>query len=1386
MSSISIPTARILIASPNDVQDERQIATHFLHALQEKLADHLQLEVSYADPVPATETSPTYLPYPAHFDLIIFIWWSHLGSPLPPQLTFAGGLPLCRSNGVVYESTVIATFEEALSAHEATGKPILFPGFKTAPLNLADEPKFDIRCEQQQAVKTFRKKWFLNEQGESKRNYFQFQNVKEFERRLEQHLYPLLQQHFFPTQSPLLWQGSPFRGLQPFAPEQAPLLFGRDLAIAELFQRLQTWNFQANTPSFLLIIGAIGSGKSSLVGAGILPLLAKLNIPYQIFRLSTAITDVVAGLKTVIANLEPPLSASASTNNSPTPSKLAGILFIDQLEELFTLATLSDPVRHELLSLIDSLARRSLVGVLAALPSEFLPRLNEFPQLLELMAENRHYLLFPPTSAELQQIIAAPTQLAGLQFESTENSPAVDKILLKEVTTTPNNLALLEFTLQTLYEQRHDNNQLTYAAYQANGGLQNALNHYAERFFSQLTEAEQQEWRELIRLLVTVEPAPCVTIAAQPLAKEQLTTNEIRTELVDKLIAAQLLIANEQAQPVVCYLPTALLLHWPRLQQWLNEEQDLLRVRSRLAAAATAWQSQDRSPDLLLPDSLLLTEAEDLLWQWEDTLAEHEKAFLEASLVQRQQDLDTREEVSHRHERWQRWINIQLSLLLLMVLVVTIFISWRWWEVRQNIHTNQQQKQLALSRQISTQAVLAAYSPNSLDGYFNHALLLAAQAVQYQSTPETQANLLRVLQSNPQLESYWYWPRETIQQLAFSPDGQRLVLANQDNNLILWDIDKKMPIGQPLIGHTDAITSLVFNPFGTQLISASLDKSIRIWDLETPLPIGEPWQHQEIIHALAISPDGTQLATGGDDKVVRLWQLSTRQLLGVPLQGHTDTVNSIAFSPNGKRLASASADKTVRVWELTPTITAGLSLQGHTAAVQKVLFNPFGTRLASASQDNTLIVWEIDQETPMGHRLPGHNAAVEQIAFSPDGKLLASAGKDNTIKLWDIAQKQLFGNPWQGHEAVIRWLAFRPDNQHLISISEDNTMITWNLLPRQRLELTLPRQFTGITSVAFSPNGKWLAGATVDNTLVIWDIASNQTTDSLPSGHTAEITSLAFSPNSRWLASASRDKTVRLWDMQQNLAVETPLSGHTDVINNIAFSPNNKWLASASDDKTVIIWDLATKTPLGQPLQGHTAAVQSVAFSPNSRWLASGGWDSNIIFWQVKDQTQLGLPLQGHQDAVYSLDFSSNSKLLASAGRDDTIRVWDIYRRTLIGQPLRGHSKDVTSIAFSPNGRWLASGSWDETIQLWDVDTQTRIGILAGHSSFISKVTFNSNGQWLASVSLDKTVKLWEVELAAWLKRACQIAGRSFTPAEWQRYFNNEPYQSTCAPYGYK
>jgi hypothetical protein len=164
MSSISIPTVRILITAPHDVHDERQIATHFLSYLQAKLAAHLQLEVSYDDPLPATDTSSSHLPYPPHFDLVMCIWWSQLGSPVLPHLTFAGGLPLRRPNGVVYESTAIATFEEALSAYESVGKPRLFTVFKTAPLN-PDEQQFDIRLEQQQAVKTFRKKWFFNELG---------------------------------------------------------------------------------------------------------------------------------------------------------------------------------------------------------------------------------------------------------------------------------------------------------------------------------------------------------------------------------------------------------------------------------------------------------------------------------------------------------------------------------------------------------------------------------------------------------------------------------------------------------------------------------------------------------------------------------------------------------------------------------------------------------------------------------------------------------------------------------------------------------------------------------------------------------------------------------------------------------------------------------------------------------------------------------------------------------------------------------------------------------------------------------------------------------------------------------------------------------------------
>jgi hypothetical protein len=307
-------------------------------------------------------------------------------------------------------------------------------------------------------------------------------------------------------------------------------------------------------------------------------------------------------------------------------------------------------------------------------------------------------------------------------------------------------------------------------------------------------------------------------------------------------------------------------------------------------------------------------------------------------------------------------------------------------------------------------------------------------------------------------------------------------------------------------------------------------------------------------------------------------------------------------------------------------------------------------------------------------------------------------------------------------------------------------------------------------------------------------------------GHTSWtswVSSVAFSPDGKTLASSSGDNTFTLWDVSNPkvpVQLGKLLSGHTGQVSSVAFSPDSKTLASSdkgntnSGDNTIVLWDVSDpKYPiqLGKPLSGMTAGVTSVAFSPDGKTLASGSGDHTIILWDVsnpKSPVQLGKPLNGHTAEVTSVAFSPDGKTLASSSGDSTIILWDVSNPkspVQLGKPLSGHTAEVTSVAFSQDGKTLASGSRDKTIILWDVSnpkSPVQLGApLSGHIDEVESVAFSPDGKTLASSSQDYTIILWDVDPDSWRERACQIAHRNLTRAEWQQYVGDEPYRQRCA-----
>ncbi|MFJ8788351.1 hypothetical protein [Streptomyces sp. NPDC102462] len=525
--------------------------------------------------------------------------------------------------------------------------------------------------------------------------------------------------------------------------------------------------------------------------------------------------------------------------------------------------------------------------------------------------------------------------------------------------------------------------------------------------------------------------------------------------------------------------------------------------------------------------------------------------------------------------------------------------------------------------------------------------------------------------------------------------------------------------------------------------------------------------HTGAVYLTSFSPKGDVLATASYDRTVRLWDVTDRtrpRPLGKPLTGHSSWVSSAVFSPDGRTLASASDDGTVRLWNVTSPRrprALGTPLNGHDGTVYLVAFSPDGRTLAAATDRHVVRLWDVrdpDRPKPLG-TLTGHTHAVRSLAFGPGGRTLAAGADDGSIRLWDMTEPRRparLGTALTGHTTTVHSVAFSPDGRTLASGSADDTVRLWDVTdPRRAAPLGTP--LTGHTgpvwSVAFSPDGTVLAAASADSTATLWNVSDpaypSQVGEPL-SGGSGEMYALGFSPDGRTLATGSGDSKVRLW------ALPT-----TDMIGRIgAFQRDGHVLATAARDGKVRLWNITDPgrpTLLSEPFMPGDGDVRTLAFSSDGRVLAVRMGNRSLQLWNVSDPYRpvpYGAPLtlRTRFTGPNALAFTPDGRTLATAYDDRTIRLWDVSDPAdpvPLGEPLAGHKGYVNSLEFAPDGRTLASGSADGTVRLWNVADARRaapVGSpLAGHLGPVNTLAYSPDGRTLASGSDDDTVRLWDI-----------------------------------------
>ncbi|MFF3908204.1 AAA family ATPase [Streptomyces sp. NPDC001848] len=1202
-----------------------------------------------------------------------------------------------------------------------------------------------------------------------------------------------------PADAPAVPAGvCPYRGLAPYRQEDARWFFGRERCTAALVDQLGA---AERTGGLVMLVGASGAGKSSLLNAGLVPAL-RGGQERAVVQLVPG-GDPLAELTHRIPDLAPVLSAAreaeayepgtarfeqavreavAAWVRRETSCAARPVVIVDQFEETFTLCS-DEADRRMFVRLLHAACSPAAPGdlgpvlVVLGIRADFYEQCLGYPELADAL-QHRHMVLGPLTTAELREAVSGPAKAVGLELE-----PGLAELIVREVSVDgPRGahdagvLPLLSHALLATW-QRRKAGRLTLAGYRASGGIQGAVAATAERAWSGLDPAARTAARLLLLRLVRLGEDTQATRrrgTRRQLAEES-TDPDKTEESLEALVRARLVTLDAETVEIT---HEALLHAWPRLRDWIDDDRNGNLLRQRLEEDGRAWEDSHRDAALLYRGSRL-----EQAHSWAQSAGD---TFLTRSAVE---FLAASVRLRKRTVRLRRGA-VAALLALALLAVGSSVIAW-------------QQRDDAVFEQVVAEAGRVQYTDPSLSAQID--------LVAHRLRPDdagTNSRLISIV--NAPLATPLLGHTGAVYLTSFSPDGRTLATASYDRTVRLWNVTDPThprPLGKPLTGHTSWVSSAVFSPDGHTLATAGDDGTVRLWDVADPRhprSLGTPVTgHDGTIFLVAFSPDGRTLATADEDHTVRLWNVTDPRhpVSLTTLTGHTNSVRCVAFSPDGKTLASGGDDATVRLWNVADPRSPhslGEPLRGHTHTVHSVAFSPDGRTLASGSSDDTVRLWNVtDPRHPssLGEPLIGHTGPVWSVAFSPDGSLLAAGSADSTASLWNVsnpAYPSQVGEPLAGSSGEMYAVGFRPDGHTLATGSGDSKVRLWSIPGSDMIGRI----------GAFSPDGKVLATAAGDSRIRLWKVTDPVRPLSLGEPFTTgerDLRSMVFSPDGRTLVILTGTRnTVQLWNVADPAhpvayGPPVPLLTRYAGADALALSPDGHTLAVDHDDRTIQLLDItdpAHPHRLGAPLTGHTGYVNALAYSPDGRTLASGSADGTVRLWNVTDPRHprsLGAPLTGHLGPVNTLAYSPDGRTLASGSDDDTVRLWNVtdpLHATRLGAALTGHTEAVVSLTLSPDGHTLASGGNDNTVRLWNVTDPAKASPIGQSMSPNAKtgnfLTFSPGSHLLGVSSGADTVRLWNLDVDEAIRRICGSTRGVLTPQKWHEYLPRLSYDPPC------
>lgn len=1174
----------------------------------------------------------------------------------------------------------------------------------------------------------------------------------------------------------------PYLGLFAFQENDALNFFGRETYVEKLVQAASTQNFVA-------VVGSSGSGKSSVVMAGLIPKLRRQgnwiviilrpgNRPF--YNLATELVKLDQTLTSRTIRLDETRHQANALSRTKSPLPLTDIfedlwreqtedshflLIVDQFEELYTLCPDLDFRRRFLDSLL-AVTETPFVTLLLTLRADFLGQALGYRPLADAL-QGHDIKLGPMTVNELRQAITLPAQYANVCFE-----PGLEERILGELRDEPGNLPLLQFALTQLWGQQ-ERRQLTHAAYEEIGRVEGALAHYADQVYAGLDEIKQMQTHRL--LIQLVKPGEGTEDTRRLVLHSELKESD--WQLARQLANERLVVTGQDSdgRETVEVVHEALIRRWGQLRQWIEADRAFRTWQERLRYSLHQWEFGNLDEEALLHGAPLI-EAENWLVQKGLDLLDTEKQYIQVSLQYKQ-----------KQERSQGRRTLILVVSLVIITLLSLF----------TFFINDARQESELAEQETNALRLALASQNQLDTNHELALLLAVEAayevrsLAADRNPPLDINrtLRQALLHRGQSLALLTAHTEPINQIALSPEGNYFLTAS-DKDIYIWNATNYALVNHIFI--SQGIHYAAWSPDEYYIAIATMRENAQIWETTGNAPtfslnIGS------MVNYLAWSKDGGRLATAGQNKELTIWHINKHNAVPAFSLEHPASVQFAEWNKEGNQIITISGHQ-VHLWSIDTNIGSQiLVFQNDGRIVETALWNQDETLILTVdnkvkgnAKENNVYVWDV--QTGEKIKTLVHSTEIHEALWSKNGNYILTAGDDGLIRLWDVEREDVKIN-FVGHNESVNDISWSNDEQQILSASHDDTIIIWNAKTGEQVARLTGHRGWAIQAI-WNQNETRIISISDDTTIRIWNPFQGTESATL-TGHTESIGYVEWSHDGTRIVTASEDKTARIWDATTgemlfllyphegpvNQAVWSPddkyiitvsneglirfwntqngrllrvINGHEIFVNQAMWYDDGNGLAvvTASEDRTTKLWSLL---PPDQVILKHTFVAQGAI--NRAVWNHAGTKLATVAFymegtpiqiWDVSTGREL-LSMVGHIANVGYIDWNRDDTEVVTASDDNTAIIWDAITGAQLFV-LDDHTGSVNQATWQPSGSLIVTASDDGRAIIWDSTNGNPIYVLEGHGNKVNQANWDPKGDYIVTASDDKTARIWDVQ----------------------------------------